>query len=97
MDEDIHCSVVKNEFGETPLLCAIRSHKGWQMIEALVSGPGGKEAAIIEDANKNNALHLLVDDFQDAAAAMSVLKTAPATATMRNSEGMLPIEVRSSF
>ena len=63
------------------------------MIEALVSGPGGSMAAMFEDADKSNALHLLVGEHQDPAAAVSILKIAPKTAKMRNSEGMLPIEV----
>ena len=92
-DGDIYCNAVKNDFDETPLLSAIRNKKGWGMIEALVSGPGGRGAALLEDAEKNNALHLLVGDYQDPAAAMSILKTVPETASKRNAQGMLPIEV----
>jgi ankyrin repeat protein len=92
MDGDVHCNMVKNEFGETPLMLAVKARKGWEMIEALVGGPGGRNAALFQDANRNNALHLLVSEYQDPAAAMSILKIAPETATMRNSEGMLPIE-----
>lgn len=69
-DEDLQCTMVLNDFDETPLLAAIRSNKGWEMIEALVSGPGGRKAALKEDSDKNNALHLLVGEFQDATAAM---------------------------
>ena len=93
LDDDIHCSMVRNDFGETPLLAAIRCRRGWDMIEALVSGPGGSMAAMFEDSDKSNALHLLVGEHQDPAAAVSILKIAPKTAKMRNSEGMLPIEV----
>jgi ankyrin repeat protein len=93
LDSKVHCNMVMNEFGETPLLSAIRAQKGWEMIEAIVGGPGGRTVALYPDADKNNALHLLVSDYQDPAAAMSILKIAPETATMRNSEGMLPIEV----
>ena len=93
LDGDIHCSMVRNDFGETPLLAAIRCRRGWDMIEALVSGPGGSVAAMFEDTDKSNALHLLVGEHQDPAAAVSILKIAPNTAKMRNSEGMLPIEV----
>jgi len=96
IDDDIHCSMVRNDFGETPLLAAIRCRRGWDMIEALVCGPGGHVAAMYEDSEKNNALHLLVGEYQDPAAAVSILKIAPKTASMRNFEGMLPIEVRSS-
>lgn len=95
-DEDIHCSMVKNEFGETPLLAAVRSRRGWDVIEALVSGPGGHVAALYEDAEGNTALHLLVGEYEDPAAAMSILKIAPMAASVRNSGGMLPIEVRIS-
>ena len=70
VDSEIHCSMVLNDFNETPLSAAIRAHKGWQMIEALVSGSGGRRAALTQDSDKNNALHLLVGEFQDATAAM---------------------------
>ena len=69
-DEDLLCTMVLNEFNETPLLAAIKSNRGWEMIEALVSGPGGRKAALKVDSDKNNALHLLVGEFQDATAAM---------------------------
>lgn len=86
-------SFILNNFNETPLLSAIRAHKGWEMVEAVLSGPGGRRAALYLDAEKNNALHLLVGEFQDPAAAMSILKVAPEAATIRNTEGILPIEV----
>jgi hypothetical protein len=97
VDEDIHCSMVKNDFGETPLLAAVLHRQAWDTIEALVSAPGGHVAALCEDAGKNNLLHLLVGEYQDPAAAMSILKIVPKTATMRNGDGMLPIEVRLPF
>jgi hypothetical protein len=62
--------MVLNDFNETPLLAAIRSRKGWEMIEAILTGPGGRKAALNQDADSNNALHLLVGEFQDATAAM---------------------------
>jgi hypothetical protein len=94
MDADeTHCNMVRNEYGESPLLLAISSRKGWQIIEALVSGPGGRQAALYQGTGKNNALHALVGKFQDPAAALSVLKNVPETSTLQNSEGMLPIEV----
>jgi ankyrin repeat protein len=96
VDGDIHCNMAKNDFGETPLLSAIRARKGWEIIEAIVGGPGGRNAALQPDAGNNNALHLLVSECQDPAAAMSILKVSPETATVRNSEGMLPIEVSTS-
>lgn len=93
MDEDIHCNMVKNEFGETPLLAAVRCRRGWDVIEALVSGPGGRTAALLEDSQKNNVLHLLLGAYHDPAAALSILKVVPETATLRNCNGMLPIEI----
>jgi len=63
------------------------------MIEALASGPGGRKASLKEDSDKNNALHLLVGEFQDPTAAMSILKIVPETAFHRNAQGILPIEM----
>jgi len=93
LDTEMHCSMVLNDYNETPLLAATRSRKGWQMIEAILTGPGGRNAALNQDSDKNNALHLLVGEFQDATAAMSVLKIAPESAVYRNSQGILPIEM----
>ena len=93
MDEDIHCNMVRNDQGQSPLWLAVEGRKGWQIIEALVSGPGGRQAAIYQGPDQNNSLHLLVNEFQDPTAALSVLKIVPETATIRNSDGMLPIEV----
>jgi ankyrin repeat protein len=91
----VHCSMVRNNMGETPLTTAIKTRNGWEMIEAIAGGPGGKRAALYQDADQNNALHLLVgSEYQDPVAALSILKAAPETASMRNAEGMLPIEVR---
>jgi hypothetical protein len=59
----------------------------------LLTGPGGRKAALYQDANKNTALHLLVGEFQDPTAAMSILKVAPEAATVRNAKRMLPIEM----
>ena len=94
MDDRVHCTVVRNEFGETPLLTAIRSGNSWEMIEAIVCAPGGDKAALMVDADKNTALHHLVGpEFGNAAGAMSVLKIAPEAASMRNSDGMLAVEI----
>eukprot|EP00536_Pseudo-nitzschia_multiseries_P004535 jgi/Psemu1/323516/estExt_fgenesh1_pg.C_750028 len=92
-DTELRCNMVLNDFNETPLFTAIRSQRGWEMIEALVSGPGGRKAALSQDADKNNALHLLVGEFQDATAAMSILKIVSETALQRNAAGILPIEI----
>ena len=70
LDTEIHCSMVLNNFNETPLLSAIRSQNGWEIIEAILTGPGGRTAALNQDADNNNALHLLVGEFQDATAAL---------------------------
>lgn len=93
VDGELQCCMVLNNQEETPLLSAIRSRKGWEIIEALLSGPDGHKAALYQDADKNNALHLLVGECQNATAAMSVLKFVPEVATVRNARGMLPIEM----
>ena len=91
----VHCSMVRNSMGETPLITAIKTRNGWEIIEAIASGPGGKGGALSQDADQNNALHLLVgSEYQDPVAALSIVKAAPETASMRNAKGMLPIEVR---
>eukprot|EP00980_Cylindrotheca_fusiformis_P008854 scaffold1888_cov120-Cylindrotheca_fusiformis.AAC.24 len=93
-EPDTHCNMVRNNHGESPLLAAIHARKGWQIIEMLVSRPGGREAALHAGTKQDNALHLLVGEFQDPTAALSVLKHCPETSTLRNIDGMLPIEVR---
>ena len=92
----IHCNMVRNDKGETPLLTAIRTKNGWEIVEAVVCGPGGKHAALTQDNSGNNALHLLVSEefYYDPAATLSILKVAPEAASKRNGRGMLPIEVR---
>ena len=90
----IHCTAVYNDVGETPLLGAIHARAGWEVIDALVQGTGGQASALATDRHGNNALHLLVsEEFQDPAAASSILKNAPEAARRRNEVGMLPIEV----
>lgn len=97
-DDIVHCNMVRNEFDETPLLVAIHARAGWEMIEAIACGEGGLRAALWQDSGMNNSLHLLVSDrFKDSAAALSILKVAPEAATVRNDEGMLPIEVRTAI
>jgi hypothetical protein len=93
-NDTTNCLVVRNEAGETPLLAAIHAHAGWEVIEALAS-----ESSILAlDSRKNNALHLLVSkDFMDPSAALCVLKVAPEVSTLRNEDGMLPIEVSLLF
>ena len=96
-DGVVHCNMVRNDKGETPLLTAIRTKNGWEIVEAVVCGPGGKRAALTQDNSGNNALHLLVSEeyYCDPAATLSILKVAPEAASKRNGRGMLPIEVRS--
>lgn len=90
-DDASNCLLVRNEMGQTPLALAISSHAGWEVIEALTCGRGGLQAL---DAENNNALHLLVSDrFKDPAAALALLRAVPEAATVRNENGMLPIEV----
>lgn len=93
-DEDIHCTMVRNDMGRNALTKAIEAGSGWQVIEALVRGPGGVRAALMQDAHKCNSLHLLLsEEFGDPQAALSILKVAPATATVRNADRMLPVEI----
>ena len=88
------CNLVRNDMGWTPLMVAIRAMAGWEVIEAIASGPGGMKATLHQDADRSNALHLLVSgEFADPPSILSVLRIAPEAATVQNSEGMLPIEV----
>jgi ankyrin repeat protein len=93
-DEIAFCNLVKNDMGRTALVKAIEAGSGWEVIEAIARGPGGVKAALMPDADKNNALHLLLnEEFGDPQAALSILKMAPQTVTSRNSERLLPIEI----
>jgi ankyrin repeat protein len=93
-DEITHCTAVCNDAGQTALMAAIHARAGWEMIEALMQGTGGPASALVTDVNLNNSLHLLLsEEYQDPAAALSILKNAPETAQYRNEYGMLPIEV----
>ena len=88
------CTFVYNDVGETPLLSAIHARAGWEVIDALVQCAGGQASALVTDRHGNNALHLLVsEEYQDPAAASSILKSVPEAARRRNDVGMLPIEV----
>ena len=97
MEKDtMHCNLIRNEMGQTPLITAICSLAGWEVIEALARGPGGSQAVLLPDQNACNSLHLLVgDDFGDPIAALSILRIAPQAASVRNDEGILPIEIAS--
>ena len=93
-DESTNCLLSANELGYTPLLLAIYSHAGWEVVESLILN----QADVFSlDSENNNALHLLVSEqYKDSVAALGVLSARPATATVRNSNGMLPIEVSNS-
>jgi hypothetical protein len=94
-DGVVYSNMVRNDRGETPLTAAIHGRAGWEVIEAIACGLGGVEAALCCDENQNNALHLLASsEYSDPDAVLSILKVAPATASARNVDGMLPIEVR---
>jgi hypothetical protein len=97
MEKDfMYSNLVRNENGQTPLTTAICSLAGWEVIEALARGPGGSQAALLPDRNMCNSLHLLVgDEFGDPIAALSILRIAPRAASVRNEEGILPIEIAS--
>jgi hypothetical protein len=87
-----------HKMGHTPLLLALYSHAGWEVNEALTSCRLGGLQAL--DSDNNKALHLLVSNhYKDAAAALAVLRAAPAaaTATALNENGMLLIEVSCLF
>ena len=64
------------------------------MVEALLQGNDGARAALATDCQDNNALHVAVSErFKDPASALSILKAAPETASRRNEDRVLPIEV----
>jgi hypothetical protein len=94
IDEERCCNLVRNDSGETPLMVAVLSRAGWKVIEALVSGSGGEDAACSVDSDLNNPLHLLVTDrWRDPKAVMSVLRVAPNATRMKNASGMIPFEI----
>jgi len=93
-DETPFCNLVKNKDGNTPLREAIETHAGWQIIEMLIQGGGGEEAALEPDKyDGQNALHLLIrGEYADPASVLSLLKIMPRIATCPDGEGVLPIE-----
>ncbi len=95
-EDDLQCTLVKNDRGENPLAAAIKAKAGWEVIEAIACSRGGHEASLECDSDKNNALHLLASaSYYDPDAIFSILKIVPAVASSRNIHGVLPIEVRS--
>jgi len=95
LDDVLHCTVVQNDRGDTPLMVALRSRAGWKVVNALLAGPGGHTAPLRQDDRKNNALHhlLISDELRDPASVMCILKANPEAATVRNEDSMLPIEL----
>mmetsp|Transcript_28825 Transcript_28825/g.44045 ORF Transcript_28825/g.44045 Transcript_28825/m.44045 type:complete len:1325 (+) Transcript_28825:3-3977(+) len=93
-DGILHCNMIRNEMGRTALVKAIEGGSGWEVIEAIARGSGGVEASLWPNAEKCNALHLLLsEEYGDPQAALSILRVAPGTVAARNSEGILPIEI----
>ena len=93
-EETPFCNLVRNMDGHTPLREAIETHAGWQIIEMLIQGGGGEEAALEPDKyDGQNALHLLIrGEFADPAAVLSLLKIMPRIAAYPDGAGVLPIE-----
>jgi hypothetical protein len=90
-NESTNCLLVRNNLGYTPLLLAIYSHAGWEVVLTLLAG---QVEPVPLDSENNNALHLLVSEhYKDPSAALVVLRAMPLAATRRNDSGMLPIEV----
>lgn len=93
-DDSLHCNLVRNEMGQTPLMRAVVSRAGRKMIEALVNSNSARESILCRDTESNTVLHLLVGSrCKDAASILTVLKVAPDAACARNLNGMLPIEI----
>ena len=93
-DDNLHCTMVVNDSGDTPLTMAVKRSATFDLTQALLVGPGGKEAALMQDFQMNNALHLLLGkDRMEVSAVKSLLKVAPEAALERNVDHMLPIEI----
>ncbi|KAL7459767.1 hypothetical protein ACHAWC_011713 [Mediolabrus comicus] len=94
---DCFISMMKNNSGETPLIRAIKSKAGRQVVEALLGAAGGSLAALDGNSSYATALHLILrDEFYDPAVALSILKSAPSTAAIRDTRQQLPIELACS-
>ena len=93
-DDELPPSLVVNDAGDTPLAVAIRRSTGSEVVEALAVGPGGRRAALKQDINQSNALHVLLAKEQISTHAIkSILKVAPEAVLEHNMERLLPIEV----
>ena len=87
-------SMMKNNRGETPLIRAIKSRAGRQVVDILLGADGGSLAALDENSSGASALHLILrDEFYDAAVAISILKSAPSSVTIRDVNRNLPIQL----
>jgi len=87
--------LVHNNEGCTPLVMAVRSMLGWEVVEALLKGSGGNKAALeCSSISGENALHLAaMGDFADPSVVLTLLKFVPIAATIPNGDGILPIEL----
>ncbi len=93
-DENCYLSMMKNKRGETPLIRAIKSRAGRQVVDVLLSADGGSLAALDENSSGACALHLILrHEYYDAAVAISILKAAPSTAAIRDINRILPIQL----
>ena len=89
--------MVKNKRGETPLVRAIKSKAGRQVIDVLLAADGGSLATLDENAVGATALHLILrNEFYDAGTAISILKAAPSAAAIRDVKRTLPIQLACS-
>lgn len=91
---DYFISMMKNNSGETPLIRAIKSKAGRQVVKALLGAAGGTLAALDGNSSYATALHLILrDEFYDPAVALAILKSAPSAAAIRDTRQQLPIEL----
>ncbi|KAK1748926.1 ankyrin repeat domain-containing protein [Skeletonema marinoi] len=79
-DEDCFLSMMKNNRGETPLVRAIKSRAGRQVVDILLGADGGSLAALDENSSGASALHLFFG-------------TTPSAAAIRDVNRILPIEL----
>ena len=93
-DELLPSTMIINDAGDIPLWIAIKRLASSGLIEALAVGPGGKQSALKQDTNGNTSLHLILhQEVVQTKALKSILKVAPETTQVVNSQRMLPIEV----
>jgi ankyrin repeat protein len=91
---DCFLSMMKNDRGDTPLIRAIKSKAGRKMVDTLLGAAGGSLAALDGNSSFPSALHLVLqNEFYDAAVAISILKSAPSAAAIRDFNRYLPIQL----